>query len=154
MAAAKMTLAFEGPDLTAIANQALAWANDYLGVTGEVDVLKKKARELVYGISQNSCRHLEAMVDIALSGQVPTPPLVMVALGPKPGDEQGVRAVCGKVRSKMELLDATMGGPPLLEKAPFVNEHTQYHFGDHVAELVKAEIDGLEGLLKTIKKPS
>jgi hypothetical protein len=94
------------------------------------------------------------MVDIAHSGQVPTPPLVMVALGTKTGEEQGVRAVCGKVRSKMELLDATMGGPPLLEKAPFVNEHTQYHFGDHVAELIKAEIEGLDGLLEAIKKPN
>jgi hypothetical protein len=144
----------EGPTLDSIARKAQAWAEEYLGEVKAEDLVKKKAQELVYGISQGSRRVLKAMVDIALDGRTPTPPLVMAGLGTKPGDEQGIRAIIGKVRLKMEMLDSSIGGPPLLEKAPFVDSHTQYFFGPNAAAEISSALEGLDKLLQGItRKP-
>src|SRR5438128_11876426 len=103
-----MLLSFEGPNLDAIARKAKAWAEEYLGGAQGDDLVKKKAQELTYGINKRSRDVLRAMVDLALDGKTPTPPLVMTRLGTKAGDEQGVRAIIGTVRKKRESLDSSV----------------------------------------------
>lgn len=146
-----LLVSFDGRDLGEIARKAKAWADEYLGQASDGErLIHEKAQKLVYGISDGSRRVLRPMVELAVAGTVPTPPLVMKKLGTKPADEQGVRAVIGRVRRKMESLDSTLGGPPLLADAPFIGDHTHYQFGPKAAEAIKAELDGLDKLISEI----
>jgi hypothetical protein len=94
------------------------------------------------------------MLDLATAGVVPTPPLVMEKLGIKPGEEQGIRAIIGKVRTKLEAIDKAMPGPRLLEAAPFVDGHTRYLFGKGARTAIREALIRLEEMLRKLPSVS